>query len=153
MTSTNHVARAERHYAFPPEEVFDAWLDPESLAQWMLVPSWERGVSAEADPKVGGGYRLVMHKPEGDVVHTGTYLEIDRPNRLVFTWTRHGSTVVDSVVTVALHPRDGGTDLSVIHDNLPSAPTADAHVGGWVGFLNNLDGFLNRRLESKGRST
>lgn len=139
MTGT---ARVERHYAFPIEDVFDAWLDPESLAQWMRVADWERGVTATAETKVGGRYRLVMHKPDGDVVHTGEYLEIVRPHRLVFTWTRHGSSVVDSLVTVELADRRGGTDLVLRHERLPDAASA-AHQSGWIGFLDNLEGFLS----------
>lgn len=84
MNVANRQACAEQHYDYPIEDVFDAWLDPTSLADWMRVPSWEKGVTAESQPEVGGSYRLVMHKPDGDVVHTGTYLEIERPHRLVF---------------------------------------------------------------------
>ena len=145
MNAINRQARAEQHYDFPIEDVFDAWLDPASLAAWMRVPSWEKGVTAESYPEVGGDYRLVMHKPDGDVVHTGTYLEIDRPHRLVFTWTRHGSAVVDSIVTIELTVRNGGTDLTLIHDRLPDEATAQGHVGGWVGFLENLRGHLESR--------
>ena len=148
MNAISRQARAEQHYDFPIEDVFDAWLDPASLAEWMRVPSWEKGVSAESHPEVGGDYRLVMHKPDGDVVHTGTYLEIDRPHRLVFTWTRHGSSVVDSVVTIELSARNGGTDFTLIHDRLPDEATAQGHVSGWVGFLDNLRGHLESRRAS-----
>jgi len=55
-----------------------------------------------------------------------------------FTWTRHGSSVVDSVVTIELSARDGGTHLTLTHNRLPDEATAEAHVGGWIVFLENL---------------
>jgi DNA-binding CsgD family transcriptional regulator len=40
----------------------------------------------ESDPRVGGRLHIAMIDPEVVVNVTGEYLELDRPNRLRFTW-------------------------------------------------------------------
>ena len=58
------------------ERVFAAWLDPVSLARWMC-PGPVVGADVELDPRVGGKFRIVMHKPGGAVEHTGESTDID----------------------------------------------------------------------------
>jgi uncharacterized protein YndB with AHSA1/START domain len=56
------------------EEVFAAWIDPDSLRHWMC-PGDILTAEAELDPRVGGAYRIVMKGRTGDYDHTGEYLE------------------------------------------------------------------------------
>ena len=84
----------ERTFAAPPEKVFDALTQPEKMNQWFF--GMDHGCArVEQDFRVGGTYTINMMTPEGEdgscdgeVRHAphGEYLEIDRPNRLVFTW-------------------------------------------------------------------
>src|SRR6185369_8573475 len=69
----------------PRERVFAAWLDPESLAQWMR-PDTVAATVVEVDPRVGGRFRIAMQRGDGEVEHRGEYLTIDPPRRLEFTW-------------------------------------------------------------------
>ncbi len=82
----------------PIEEVFDAWLDPASMQQWMKPGSMAL-LTADIDPVVGGQYTLTFSGIGKDTPHEGTYVEIDRPHRLVFTW-KSGNTG-DTLVTIA----------------------------------------------------
>jgi uncharacterized protein YndB with AHSA1/START domain len=69
------------------EELFDAWLDSESLAQWMLPPDITHTVPT-VKATVGGAFEIIMHHTSlGPVPHRGVYKIIDRPRRLVFTWS------------------------------------------------------------------
>ena len=79
------VVRVVRRLPASREEVFDAWLDAESLQEWMC-PGATRKTVAEVDARVGGRFRIVMTGEHGDTEHTGEYREIRRPDRLVFTW-------------------------------------------------------------------
>ena len=88
-----------REIAAPARELFDAWLDPESLGVWMRPGDTQRS-TIKVDPRVGGNFEIVMHTPGGPVPHTGTYREIDRPRRLVFTWNSPYALNNDSLVTV-----------------------------------------------------
>ena len=86
MTSETSL-RVERSYDALPEEVFDAWTNPEVLRRWWAVHPEGTTPIAEVDLREGGRYRLSMEGPDGER-HTvqGEYSEVDRPHRLVYSW-------------------------------------------------------------------
>ena len=77
----------KRRFAAPAERVFDAWLEPKLVAQWMFGPSLrdEEIVRIAIDPRVGGLFSFVVRRQGQEIDHVGEYLEIDRPRRLAFT--------------------------------------------------------------------
>jgi uncharacterized protein YndB with AHSA1/START domain len=76
-----------------------AWLDPKSLAQWML-PGDVAHTTVEIDPRVGGKFRIVMAHGRGDADHWGEYPIIDPPSLLSFTWISANTELQPSVVTI-----------------------------------------------------
>ena len=70
----------------PREVVFEAWIDPHGIHEWMCPGDV---VSAEAtlDVRVGGSFRLVMKSKGREHVHVGTYQVVEPPAKLVFTWS------------------------------------------------------------------
>ena len=124
-----------RTIPLPREEVFAAWLDSASLAVWMC-PGEARS-TAMVDAKVGGAFRIVMEHVNETVEHTGTYLAIDPPARLSFTWISPYTDMLPSIVTVELHARGAGTELVLTHERLPAAHV-DAHKQGWTDILRKL---------------
>ena len=60
--------------------------------------------------------------------------------RIVFTW-RSGS-LDHSKVTIDLEATDGGTELRLTHEFVPTAEERAAHQGGWIGCLDNLESSL-----------
>ena len=60
------------------------------------------------DLRVGGEFQIDMHGDGAVFVHTGKYLEIDRPNKLVVTWHSDGTGQQETVVTLRLD--DIGTE-------------------------------------------
>jgi uncharacterized protein YndB with AHSA1/START domain len=76
-----------RSFDAPRERVFDAWLDPKQIAKW-IGPRNIQAEAKELNATAGGRYRIQMRGADGNgPVVVGTYREIDRPARLVFTWT------------------------------------------------------------------
>jgi len=136
------VIEINRRLPAPIAEVFRWWTDPELLCEWMTPVGT---VEAEVDLRVGGRLRIVM-KGEGRVIeHTGEYLEIDPPRRLVFTWVSPYTGSVPSVITVELHAAgDDLTDLRLVHSQLPDE-AARWHRGGWDAMLERLDGRLHAK--------
>ena len=128
-----------REIAASAEDLFDAWLDAESLSAWMK-PRNIRETHAETDPREGGSFRIVMVRDDEDsVVHTGMYRVIDRPRRLVFTWVSPHTDFRDSVVTVTFEPSGASTVVQIHHVGLPSAAEQAGHLDGWTSALEVLE--------------
>jgi uncharacterized protein YndB with AHSA1/START domain len=123
----------ERLVPGEPEDVFAAWTTPR-MARWM---SPEGAAEAEVDLRVGGRFRVIMVGHVDRLEHTGEYLELEPPRRLVFTWASPYTGPEPSVVTVELYPQDAGTRLVLTHEQLP-AEVVDGHRNGWGEMLGRL---------------
>ena len=115
-----------------PETIFEFFTDPDKMVQWM-------GRSHDLDPRPGGTFRCDIN---GRDVASGSYLEIDRPRRVVFTWgwesedsiTRPGSSTVE----VDLEPAGGQTLVRLTHRDLPGEEQRAAHKHGWDHYFERL---------------
>lgn len=139
------TVRLERTYDAPAEAVFDAWTNPEVLRRWWKAnPDWS-DPDAEIDLRVGGGYRLAMHDPDAGEDHVvfGTYHEVSRPDRLVYSWTWEGTGPYaghESHVAVDFRDdEDGRTTVVIEHRGLLDAHSCEAHAQGWNGVLDSFD--------------
>jgi len=133
----------EREIEATAEELFDAWLDPESLAVWMR-PGDTVSATVTADPHVGGEFSITMHSKEKSYAHTGVYRIIDRPNKLVFTWISDATHHGESLVTVDFRQKGKTTRLILTHELLP-VDKAEAHRGGWTSALDKLADMTNEK--------
>jgi uncharacterized protein YndB with AHSA1/START domain len=136
----DRIAVVQRLLPAPPPVVYDEWLDPLALTDWMC-PRPARCVKVEAQPWVGGRLRIDVEDSGVEFFIIGQYLILERPSRLSFTW--HCSTWADagavSVVTVALEPHgDDATLMTIEHTLLPS-DLADQHQRGWEAIAEQLD--------------
>ena len=139
MTGEEYAVAVRREIAAPAEELFDAWLDARSLGSW-LKPSGIRETRAETDPREGGSFRIVMVDDESSTVHTGTYQEIDRPRRLVFSWSSPATQFRESIVTVTFQPTSSSTVVEIHQVGLPDEEAQASHHGGWSDALRELAG-------------
>lgn len=139
MTDDEYSVTVRREIAASAEDLFDAWLDAQSLGSW-LKPSGIRETRAETDPREGGSFRIVMVTADSSLVHTGTYREIDRPRRLVFTWSSPATQFRDSVVTVTFQPSPGSTVVEIHQVGLPDEEAQAGHHAGWSDALRELSG-------------
>ena len=128
----------KRRIAAPAQRIFDAWLDPASLAEWMRPCSAREKLSdIKVDARVGGAFEIVMHVASGPVRHTGVYQTIDAPRRLVFTWNSPHAGQNDSLVTVDFLPDGKATEVVITHERLPEQARS-GHTAGWTEILESL---------------
>ena len=141
------VARVRRVMPAPPEVVFDEWLDPESLADWMC-PRPSRCVAITVEPHVGGRVRFDVDTLGELVLITGQFLAVDRPSLLQFTWSHSGwaDPTASSIVTVEFAPHgEKQTLMSIEHELLPSREALDDPQHAWEVSADQLAGRLSRR--------
>jgi uncharacterized protein YndB with AHSA1/START domain len=137
-----------RTFAAPREEVFRAWTDPEALKEWWAAGPGFTTPVAEVDLRVGGRYRLGMKAPDQELPYVvgGTYREIERPARLVYTWAWEGSNAPETLVTVEFRDRGSLTEVVLTHEHFADATDRDRHAAGWNGCLDRLAQVIDARV-------
>jgi uncharacterized protein YndB with AHSA1/START domain len=128
------VVEREIRIAARPETVFEFFVDPDKMQAW-------KGRKAELDPRPGGTYRVEI---SDQATARGEYVEIQVPNRVVFTWGwegqesgEHAVPPGSSRVEVELTPDGDGTLLRLRHVDLPEE-ARQIHGEGWDHYLGRL---------------
>jgi uncharacterized protein YndB with AHSA1/START domain len=137
------VVRVSRRFEAPAELVFDSWLEPARIGTWMFGANVrdEEVLHLEVDPRIGGSFSFLVRRQGTEFDHVGTYREIDRPRRLVFTWGIAGESAGESVVTIDIRPTASGCELQLTHLMDPKwAGYASRVESGWTTMLNKLAG-------------
>ena len=139
------VVRVRRVMPATPEVVFDQWLDPESLAEWMC-PRPVRCVAVTIEAHVGGAVRFDVDDSGSSVLIVGRFLTIDRPSRLRFTWTNSNwaDPTAVSVVDVAFTPAGEEETLMSIEHSLLPPEEFDNFESGWTLTSDQLAALLRR---------
>ncbi len=133
----------------PREKVFDAFVDAAALRAWHCP----RGMSvtdSRCDARDGGTWQLAMLARDGSRHAVGgSYRELRRPQRLVYTWQWQGENSpmpgLQTLVEIDLVERDGGTELTLRHSGFPSTAARDGHQLGWQSTLNHLVDHVDER--------
>ncbi len=138
------TALVRRIMPAPPPEVYDEWLDPQALAEWMC-PRPAFATKIECDARVGGEYRLDINDDGVSMTVTGRYVELNRPHRISFTWycSTWDPGARDSVVTVTCDPYGSGETLMTIEHTHLASDSVDRHRHGWVLIAEQLAAALS----------
>jgi uncharacterized protein YndB with AHSA1/START domain len=128
----------------PRELVFRAFSEPAMLAQWW-GPAGFTTPEIELDLTVGGSYRLGMQPPDAQLFHlAGTFLEIDRPRRLTYTfrWEEPDPDDRQTVVKLSLDSPDDSLDeatkVSLWQGEFANEARLELHRSGWSDSLEKL---------------
>jgi uncharacterized protein YndB with AHSA1/START domain len=143
-----HELRFERVFDAAPEEVFDAFTDPEGLeAMYGLdEPGWI--VESEGDLRVGGVWSVAFGPSRGELYRfTHVFEVIDRPRRVVFASTEDApdGTSFGSDVEVKFEGERGKTRMTLIQKGFPSAEIQDLHELGLPNAFDRLDRVVQAR--------
>ena len=137
MESAVEITVLERELAIAasPETVWAFLTDPEKAQIW-----W--GTYGRFDLRAGGAYEMAV--TPGSIAQ-GTFVEIDPPNRLVFTWGWESGgagpdlvPVGSSTVEIDLRATEEGTLVRLVHRGLPGAAMVESHAMGWDHYLGRL---------------
>jgi uncharacterized protein YndB with AHSA1/START domain len=133
------VVEVERRIEARPETVFSFFIDPERYRKW-------QGIEAELDPRPGGIFQVTVTGRSRTIMR-GEFVEIDPPQRLVFTWgweqfdgSPEGMKVKPgmSTVEVTLVPDGDGTIVRLRHSGLPTEAALQFHSAGWNLTIDRL---------------
>lgn len=146
MTSPNLdvFLTLRRTFAAPRDLVFRVWTEAEALESWFR-PMGQPAKVVELDLCVGGGYCFEFRTPDGELHSiSGRYVEIERPEKLVFTWQSFITDDFETLVTLEFVERDGGkTEILLSHEHFPTQRMATEHQTAWNWMLDSLTNYLN----------
>jgi uncharacterized protein YndB with AHSA1/START domain len=115
-----------------PETVFSYLVEEEKMRRWM-------GIAGSWQPKPGNPFRLVVTNED---TASGKFVEVQPPNRLVFTFGWEGDDAVTkpgtSTVEITLKVDGNGTLVRLVHRDLPNEESAKSHGHGWEHYLARL---------------
>jgi uncharacterized protein YndB with AHSA1/START domain len=142
---SGHVVRIERTFTASADEVFDAWTSPEVMRRWLHPgPDWATP-EAEVDLRVGGRVRVVMRGPDGTEIESrGEYTLIDRPRRLVMTWTFGDDPANEQLIELSFSESHGSTRVLLVNSRISTDERRDAQDWGWRGCFDQLERAVSR---------
>jgi len=150
----------ERIVDVPPEDVWEAWTQPEVLKQWFCPAPWKT-THCEIDLRPGGVFATQMKGPDGPEtpLERGCYLEVVPNRRLVWTGAlgpgfRPNALGADVpfvfTATIMMEPHgEGGTKYTahVMHSD-PEGRAKHDEMGfshGWGAALDQLVALMKKR--------
>jgi uncharacterized protein YndB with AHSA1/START domain len=133
--SAKPTAMAVQTFRVAAERVYDAILDTEMIARFMFGPLLreEEIIHIRNEPRIGGAFSYKVRRGETVIDHVGTFLELDRPRRIVFTWSIAGEGDDDpSIVSIDITPTHDGCSLRLTHTMAPEwAEFIDRSRAAW----------------------
>jgi len=133
--------RVMQRYSVSAKRVFDAWLDPEVAGRWLFATASHPMSRVKIDARAGGSFRFVDGRDGDEVEHTGDYIEIVRPRRLVFTLSVENHSRIATRVTIDIVPLERGCELTLAHEGVPP-DRARGTENRWTGMLYGLAAIL-----------
>ena len=148
----SNMLRLVRIFDAPRERVFDALARQDQYVQWICPPGVDVTV-CEIDVRPGGAWRVGGYHDGGRAfASSGKYVEVRRPERLVFTWAHHADGDYakprghETTVRIEFRALGDKTELTLIQGPFADTPSRDNHTAGWSGSFDKLEGFLGKAV-------
>ena len=146
----SYELRVERLIDATPEEVFDAYTDPEAMKIWFTILNEGMIVENEVDLRVEGTWVSAWgFSPDEMFRETQTFEVVDRPNRLVSksTGSSPDGHSTDSHVEITFEDEGGKTLMRVIHSGLPDESNRDFFADvAWQGLFDRLQAYFAAKV-------
>lgn len=135
----------------PRRKVYQAFLDPEAVAVW-LAPDNMRSHVHSFDPRVGGQFRITLMYQQPDETQLGKtsadtdtyhghFAELVPDEKIVEVIefeSADPSFAGEMTMTVLLDEVAGGTEVTLIYDNLPAGIRPEDNEAGSQASLRKL---------------
>jgi len=123
-----------REIPAPPNVVFNYWIEPRRMKQWLFKSATNEIRDVINEPRVGGRFSILAWSEGERIDHYGVYEEIQRPHLLEFSLQvpKHFSGVTR--VKVAIAPTAGGSMLTFTQTGVPREVTE----APWRAMLETL---------------
>ena len=137
---SKHSLEIKKKFSVPADIIYDAWLDPKAIKEFMRPADIITIPEPEIDASVGGAFLFNMHAGENVLPHKGEYKVLDRPTKIQFTWNSMNTNSEDSLVTITITALDKNScELSLVHELLPTESSKNDHNSGWSNILKTLN--------------
>ena len=146
----SYELRVERLIDATPEEVFDAYTDPEAMRVWFTILNEGMIVENEIDLRVGGTWVSAWGFSREEMFReTQTFEVVDRPHRLVSK--SRGSSPdghsIDSHVEITFEDEGGKTLMKVIQSGLPDEANRDFFADvAWQGLFDRIQAYFAAKV-------
>lgn len=109
--NSEHEFVVEHTIQSTPERIFEAYTEPDLIAQWWANPGQSMRVD-EMDVRPGGEWRFTHVLDEGEeMVMHGEYREVDPVTRLSYTYNMGEGTDEEILTIVDLEAVEAGTHV------------------------------------------
>jgi uncharacterized protein YndB with AHSA1/START domain len=143
------TTRVIKHIAAPPDRVYAALTDPDSVQRWM-VPAGMSSQVHDFDAREGGTFRIALTYDDPDEsgkthgatdTFSGRFVKLVPAREVIQVIefeTDDPDVAGEMTITYSLSDADGGTNLTGIHENLPPGVSTEANDMGWQMSLDKL---------------
>lgn len=144
----SYELRMSRLIPASPDDVFDAYTDPEKQKVWFNIIGDAELVEVEADLRVGGYITNVWGKSEDQLFReTNTIRVFDRPHRLETSSTGsnpEGETM-ETEIAITFEAVEGGTLMSVVQSGFPTEELREFFTTyAWNGAFDRITKFVEQ---------
>lgn len=142
----SYELRVERLIDASPEEVFDAYTDPEAQKIWFTILDEGMTVENEVDLRVGGKWVSTWgFTPDEMFREINTFQVIERPHRLVSTssFTSPDGSTMDTDVEITFRGEGGKTMMTVVQSGFPDEAIRDFVANtAWIGAFERINAYF-----------
>ena len=141
-----HELRVERLIDASPEEVFDAYTDPEAQRIWFTILDEGMIVENEVDLRVGGKWVSSWGFSADEMFReTNVFEVVDRPHRLVSrsTGSSPDGQSLDTHGDITFQEQDGKTLMTVVQTGFPTEEMRDFFAEtAWNGAFDRINAYF-----------
>ena len=139
-TAPTGTVTLHRVFRAPPDRVYRAFIDPDTMAKW-LPPHGFTGRVLNMDARVGGRYRMQFTNFSNGQSHAfgGEYLELVPGERIVHTDSFDDPNLPGEMrTTITFRPVLVGTEVTAVQEGIPAVIPTEMCYLGWQESLQLL---------------